>query len=397
LPSRFTIGSNALVRSLAAGTSDTFTVQFNPTVVGTVSGQISINNSDADEAPYNFAIKGQGGVQLSVHGLTFSEGKNGAVLVTTSGIITEVITVEYSLLNGTAENGDVSPITGIVQIIPGDAANGTGLGVIVLYAAEDLDEDDESFQIQLVRVVSGPGILGNSLADALIIDDDANYSIDIKVAAYIPKSKGQALVWDVAPGNPFDTVNYLREPWQPPTQNWWVGTDDLEQPGLEGSSRHSTIGQIDRAAIGSFELFDDFFTSQTGISHRVTVSGGIAIESTKESALGQNFSHEEERADGTNGKSAVIVRTGSAYAFAPIGYPKIDIDFAVALEKLENGETLLKFRGTVDAFPAYEVIVNGNVVASYIPNDPGPGFLNLGGAIDVDLAVDVHILPPDRR
>ena len=131
IPIGFTRGADHLVSSLAPGDSDTFSVYFTPSAGGKVAGEISIPNSDVNESPYNFTITAQGGVQISVHGLSFSEGENGAVLVTTSEISTDVITGEYSLVNGTSEDGDVSPTIGTVQIIPGDGVNGTGLGVIV--------------------------------------------------------------------------------------------------------------------------------------------------------------------------------------------------------------------------------------------------------------------------
>ncbi|MBL8810596.1 MAG: choice-of-anchor D domain-containing protein [Planctomycetaceae bacterium] len=57
LPFGFTL-AEPLASQLAAGTSDTFTVNFSPIAAGTYSGDITIGNNDSDESPYNFAIQG---------------------------------------------------------------------------------------------------------------------------------------------------------------------------------------------------------------------------------------------------------------------------------------------------------------------------------------------------
>jgi hypothetical protein len=55
LPSGFTL-LEGLVKSLAPGVSDTFTVRLDAANVGTFSGEITISNNDADENPFNFTI-----------------------------------------------------------------------------------------------------------------------------------------------------------------------------------------------------------------------------------------------------------------------------------------------------------------------------------------------------
>ena len=46
--------------SIAPGESTSFTVQFNPSVIGPHSATISIASSDSDENPYTFDIRGTG-------------------------------------------------------------------------------------------------------------------------------------------------------------------------------------------------------------------------------------------------------------------------------------------------------------------------------------------------
>jgi len=57
VPTGFTL-TEGLSTSLAAGASDTFTVQLDTATLGTKSGEVSFTTNDADENPFNFAITG---------------------------------------------------------------------------------------------------------------------------------------------------------------------------------------------------------------------------------------------------------------------------------------------------------------------------------------------------
>ncbi len=46
--------------SIADGNSDTFTIEFDPSAKGTRTAEVSIDNNDSDENPYNFDIQGTG-------------------------------------------------------------------------------------------------------------------------------------------------------------------------------------------------------------------------------------------------------------------------------------------------------------------------------------------------
>jgi hypothetical protein len=59
VPSGFVIdSSDTLAASIPAGGSDTFKVRLAATTAGTFSGNISFANNDANENPYNFAVRG---------------------------------------------------------------------------------------------------------------------------------------------------------------------------------------------------------------------------------------------------------------------------------------------------------------------------------------------------
>jgi len=57
VPAGFTL-ADGLAGSLAAGASDTFTVQLETGTVGTKGGELSFPNDDSDENPFNFSIAG---------------------------------------------------------------------------------------------------------------------------------------------------------------------------------------------------------------------------------------------------------------------------------------------------------------------------------------------------
>lgn len=58
VPTGFTI-TEALDATISASSNDTFSVRLDNVDVGTKTGQISIDNNDADEDPYNFTITGE--------------------------------------------------------------------------------------------------------------------------------------------------------------------------------------------------------------------------------------------------------------------------------------------------------------------------------------------------
>ncbi len=56
----FSVTTQPAATVLGAGNSTTFTVQFSPTAVGTVTATVSIAGNDRDENPYNFDVSGNG-------------------------------------------------------------------------------------------------------------------------------------------------------------------------------------------------------------------------------------------------------------------------------------------------------------------------------------------------
>jgi hypothetical protein len=73
LPAGFTL-VEPLATSLAAGESDTFTIQLDSRLLGTFSGQVSFATNDPDENPFDFTIAGAVVIQPGSLDLTFGAG-----------------------------------------------------------------------------------------------------------------------------------------------------------------------------------------------------------------------------------------------------------------------------------------------------------------------------------
>ena len=58
----FVVGGIRYPSSVTAGNSATFNVTFTPTALGTRTATIHVNNNDCNEADYDFAVQGTGGV-----------------------------------------------------------------------------------------------------------------------------------------------------------------------------------------------------------------------------------------------------------------------------------------------------------------------------------------------
>ena len=56
LPAGFSLASDFGATTLTPGSSTTFAIKFNASVVGTASGQVSFGTNDADEAPFQFSV-----------------------------------------------------------------------------------------------------------------------------------------------------------------------------------------------------------------------------------------------------------------------------------------------------------------------------------------------------
>jgi len=109
--------------SVASAGNTTFTVTFNPSVIGTRSAIVSIVNNDSNENPYDFAIQGNGTFVpntlptiTSPAAVTVTEGTITALTVTATDPQAPPQNLQFSLIGG-ADQTDLSigPLTGVLK------------------------------------------------------------------------------------------------------------------------------------------------------------------------------------------------------------------------------------------------------------------------------------------
>lgn len=99
--------------SLIGGASQTIAVQFMPSALGTRTAMVNVNSNDADEAAYDFKVKGEGventGINSATSNLSFvnlfpNPAKDEAVLSITLENAQQVIVKTYDLLGKTVSS-----------------------------------------------------------------------------------------------------------------------------------------------------------------------------------------------------------------------------------------------------------------------------------------------------
>ncbi len=113
----FTISALPTVSLAAAGGTSTFNVQFDPSAIGLRKANISIDNNDSDEDPYNFNIQGIGSAVpiVSTDAATTVVQKSATMNGTVNpNSDSTVVIFEYGLTTGYGAiiAADQSPITG---------------------------------------------------------------------------------------------------------------------------------------------------------------------------------------------------------------------------------------------------------------------------------------------
>jgi hypothetical protein len=216
-----------------------------------------------------------------------------------------------------------------------------------------------------------------------------NYSVDIKIAAFIPKSLGTTVNWDTAPNAPLDALAWAEEPASllQGAVDWYFSVDDRERAGEQGTSRLFTIGTFNTADLGSFgTMGTDITTTNTGESHRfkgIRAGGGISAFKHTIEVEQARPTFNEERRDLPGARSSVLeISAGAGYPFIPS--PEINYEVEFTFTQLANGDLDVRYSGWHDAFPAYEIIINDAIIHSYRPTATGPTPFNLGGFVTIE-------------
>lgn len=99
----FTIGGITLPASIASGATTTFTVTFAPSAVGARDATVTVNNNDANEAVYDFALRGIGVAPATA--IDF-DGANDVITGTAPNLQNADFTIEFwAKRNNTATQG----------------------------------------------------------------------------------------------------------------------------------------------------------------------------------------------------------------------------------------------------------------------------------------------------
>lgn len=83
--------------------------------------------------------------------------------------------------------------------------------------------------------------------------------------------------------------------------------------------------------------------------------------------------------------SAVQISASAGYPFVPLGLaPSIDFDVKFEVSQMDDCSIVVTVSGAHDAFPAYEIMVQGEVVYSYLtPGEGGPNPGNLNTTLTI--------------
>jgi uncharacterized repeat protein (TIGR01451 family) len=144
---------------------ETFTVALTSAAGGVlVDGEGLVTILDDDPPP-----------QVAISGVTVNEADGQAIFAATLSAASSFdVTLEYSTAEGTALAGADYEATAGAVVIP---AGGLAASILVPILDDALDEDDESFIVQLTNATNS--VLAVALATGTIVDDDAPPEVSI--------------------------------------------------------------------------------------------------------------------------------------------------------------------------------------------------------------------------
>ena len=212
--------------------------------------------------------------------------------------------------------------------------------------------------------------------------------IDLRVAAFIPLSKGRSVEFRGFLPEPDELgaldVNWIKEPGSVPSPGVFYGTNDRENPGDPGTSKIAVNAIIDAWQVGNFEAIGDQFTVEKSTTYRALVHkenpGDVHwIDGRTVEKNDQTPATTETRMDLAEDKSAIQIIASAGYPYTPAPLtPNIDFDITFTLQVLADCSIEVTFDGWRNDFPAYEVMIDGNVIHSYVaPDWDGPNPINL--------------------
>ncbi|MGC4040203.1 MAG: choice-of-anchor D domain-containing protein [Flavobacterium sp.] len=191
--SDFTV-TTAPSSSIASGSSSTFTITFNPSAAGTRVARISIDNTDADENPYDFSIQGTGvatEIDIKGNGVTIVDGSTTPSTANWTDFSTVASTRTFTIYN----TGNVALTLGTPVISGADAAD---FAVTTLPAATVGAYGSTTFTVTFT-----PTAINNRTATITIANNDSDenpYDFAIQGFGVIPEIDIQGNGTSIADG-----------------------------------------------------------------------------------------------------------------------------------------------------------------------------------------------------
>lgn len=262
------------------------------------------------------------------------------------------------------------------------------------------------------------------------------FPLSVKFQAFIPKSLGKPLLSYFENTIRFRLLdnkeefirklrgfNIQKHTWlpEPGSLSNYYATDDVEMFNhhSEHTTRLAINAEIDLTKIGNYSFGSEIFkhpnhtkgfgennNQHSGLSHQVKayikripfyddmprasdkdVYVGVCRElhsdRSDEKPLDISISNSKRHSfsNGENDTTTIKVSASAGYPFAEPFSPNIDFELEIELFKnLSNKSIDVQIKGWHNDFPAYELIIDDNVVYTHNPSDygyTGPGFGNL--------------------
>ncbi|MDI1317068.1 choice-of-anchor D domain-containing protein [Flavobacterium sp.] len=187
--------------SIAANSSTTFVVTFNPSAINIRTATISIINNDVNENPYNFSIQGFGIIpEIDIQGNTTSipDGDITPTVADWTDFSSVAATRTFTIFN----NGNIALTTGTITI---SGANASEFTVTTPPSATVAAFNSTTFVITFL-----PTAIGTRSARISIVNNDSNenpYDFSIQGTGLSREIDVQGLALSIASGDMITSVN----------------------------------------------------------------------------------------------------------------------------------------------------------------------------------------------
>ncbi|TAD77647.1 MAG: choice-of-anchor D domain-containing protein [Oscillatoriales cyanobacterium] len=240
------LGTTGLPGTIVPSGSGSFTLRYNPSVVGPSSRTFSLINNDSDENPYDILLTGTANilptVTIAAPVATASEGStDGVYRLTRTGSTTSALTVNLNLLTPTAQAPKDTDYT-----LSGGSISGSG-------------------STRTVTIPAGASTVDINLSAINDVHAEAIETLRLQVAASANYNVGGASTADVAITANDTVVNVL--------------TDGSTYADLEGSLRQAVINANTFAGTDAISFSGvtgtvNLLSALPALSQSVTINGG---------------------------------------------------------------------------------------------------------------------------